>query len=183
MSKELITITHDIAAFQKKMATLARKIGDTRSLKKDIGEYLQSSTEERFNNQTGPDGNKWQDVQPRTRKKKKHTKILTEQGHLRGDIHYQVNDDALLVGVGIAYGAIHQLGGEIKQEARTGVVTHFKANKSGKGQRFSSAREATHAMKTNHKARTIKMPTRPFLGISRADEAEILEIATEHIKL
>lgn len=181
MTKELITLEHDIPAFQKKLARLAGKLGDTRPLKKAIGEHLLTATEDRFDTQTGPDGNKWQDVKPRTKKRKKHSKVLTEQGHLRGDINYQVTDDSLLLGVGIAYGAIHQLGGDIEQPARTGVVTHFK--KVGKGQRFSKAKHADSKRSLNHKAHTITMPARPFLGISRADEIEIIEIAKDHLKL
>ena len=180
MSKELITIEHDVKVIQKQFDRLARKTSDTAPVRKDIGEYLQAATEERFNTQTGPDGKEWQVVSPRTRKRKKHSKVLTEQGHLRGDVHYQVKDDALLLGVGLAYGAIHQLGGEIKQEARTGVVTHFK--RAGKGQRFSKAKGATHAMKTNHKAHSFNMPARPFLGISRADETEIVVIVGDYLK-
>lgn len=180
MSKELITIEHNVPAIRRQFDKLARKTSNTGPVRKDIGEYLLTATEERFNTQTGPDGKQWQEVKPRTRKRKKHPKILTEQGHLRGDIHYELQDDSLLLGVGIAYGAIHQLGGEIKQEARTGVVTHFK--KVGKGQRFSKAKGADYKRSLNHKAHTIKMPARPFLGISRADETEIVAIVGDHLK-
>jgi len=180
MTKKLITIEHDITAIQKQFDKLAGKTGDTRPVRKAIGEYLLSATEERFNTQTGPDGKEWQDVKPATRKRKKHPKILTEQGHLRGGINYELQDDSLLLGVGLPYGAIHQLGGEITQAARTGVVTHFK--RKGKGQRFSKARDAHYAMKTDRKATTIKMPARPFLGISRTDEIEIVAIVNDYLK-
>lgn len=175
MSKELITIEHDILAFQKKMDKLARKTSNTEPVRKDIGEYLQSATEKRFDTQTGPDGEKWQDVKPRTRKRKKHPKILTEQGHLRGDVHYELQDSSLLLGVGIAYGAIHQLGGEIKQE---GVTLHLKG--SGHSTRFAKKGEHDRTKLVN---RTIKMPARPFLGISRADETEMVAIAVDHLEL
>ncbi|WP_298438034.1 phage virion morphogenesis protein [Geobacter sp.] len=180
MSKELISIEHNVPAIRKQFEKLARKTSNTGPVRKDIGEYLLIATAERFDTQTGPDGEKWRDVTRRTRKRKKHPKILTEQGHLRGDIHYELSNDSLLLGVGIEYGAIHQLGGEIRQEARSGVVTHFK--RAGKGQRFSKAKDAHYGMKTNHRAHTIKMPARPYLGVSRADETEIVEIIGGYLK-
>lgn len=177
MSRELIQIEHDISTgAQRKLTRLVGKIEDTRPLKKAVGEYLTISTEGRFDTQTGPDGNKWQDVKPRTRKRKKHSKILTEQGHLRGDIHYDPDHrEGLLLGVGLAYGAIHQIGGEIKQE---NVTLHLKG--TGRNTRFAKKGKGDRTKQVN---RTITMPARPYLGISRADETEIVEIAGDHLKV
>lgn len=174
MSKELIQIPHNIGAAQKYLERLARKVGTVEPALKGIGESLLISTENRFDTQTGPDGQKWKDVKPSTRKRKKHSKVLTEQGHLRGDVHYQVSDNQLLLGVGIAYGAIHQLGGEIKQE---GVTLHLKG--TGRNTRFAKKGEGTRTKTVNRK---IKMPARPYLGISRQDEADILDEVMLHLK-
>ncbi|NJD38440.1 MAG: phage virion morphogenesis protein [Geobacter sp.] len=175
MSKELIQIPHNIAAAQKYLTRLANKAGTAAPVLKGIGETLTISTDDRFDKETGPDGKKWVAVKSSTRKRKKHSKILTEQGHLRGDVHYQVDDNQLLLGVALAYGAIHQLGGEIKQE---GVTLHLKG--TGRNTRFAKKGQGDRTKKVN---RTIKMPARPFLGISKQDEADILDEIELHLKL
>ncbi|BDV42431.1 virion morphogenesis protein [Geotalea uraniireducens] len=175
MSKELIEITHDLSTgAQRQLARLVRKIEDTQSLEKAVGEYLVISTEERFDTQTDPEGNKWQEVKPRTRKRKRHSKILTEDGYLRGDVHPAVTNEGLLVGVGIAYGAIHQLGHEFTQE---NVTLHLTG--TGRNTRFAKKGQGDRTKIVN---RTIKVPARPYLGISKADELEILAIANDHLK-
>jgi phage virion morphogenesis protein len=168
VSDDLIKIEHDLPKVQKALARLLQKVGNIRPALKAMGETLISSTEQRFDSQTGPDGKKWQDVKPATRKRKKHSKILTEQGHLRGDIHPAFPDDhTLLVGTNSPYGAIHQLGGEIKQE---GMTLHLKG--TGRNTRFAKKGEHDRTKKVD---RTIKIPARPFLGVSKQDEADLLE--------
>ncbi len=174
MSKELIQIPHNIAAAQKFLARIAHQAGTAAPALKGIGETLTISTDNRFDKETGPDGKKWVDVKPSTRKRKKHSKVLTEQGHLRGDVHYQVDDNQLLLGVALAYGAIHQLGGEIKQE---GVTLHLSG--TGRNTRFAKKGKGDRTKKVN---RTIKMPARPYLGISPQDEADILDEVGLHLR-
>lgn len=175
MSKELIQIEHTVKAVQKQLDRLSQKVGTIEPALKGIGETLMISTDNRFDKETDPDGKKWVAVKPSTRKRKKHSKILTEQGHLRGDVHYQVDSNQLLLGVALAYGAIHQLGGEIKQD---GVTLHLKG--TGRNTRFAKKGKGDRTKQVN---RTIKMPARPFLGISKQDEADILDEVMLHLKL
>jgi len=174
VSKELIQIPHNIAAAQKFLARIAHQAGTAAPALKGIGETLTISTDDRFDKETGPDGKKWVDVKPSTRKRKKHSKILSEQLHLRGDVHYNVDSNQLLLGAGIAYGAIHQLGGEIKQE---GVTLHLSG--TGRNTRFAKKGKGDRTKKIN---RTIKMPARPYLGISKQDEADILDEVGLHLR-
>lgn len=175
MSDELIKIEHTVKPAQKALTKLAKRTGDVRPALKSMGEALTLSTEGRFDSQTDPTGNKWQDVKPRTRKRKKHPKILTESGDLRGSIHPQVDGDTLMIGTPSKYGAIHQLGGTIKQE---GIVVHLKGK--GRETRFAKKGEGDREMKVN---RTINMPARPYLGVSKADEKELVAIAEDHLQL
>lgn len=178
MSKELIQIEHNIDAAQKKLTRLMGKVGTIEPALKGIGDYLQSATDKRFTDETGPDGKKWVDVKPSTRKKKRNTKILTEQGEtggLRGRINHQVANNTLLLGTDSPYGAIHQLGGEIKQE---GVTLHLSG--TGRNTRFAKKGKGDRTKQVN---RTIKMPARPYLGVSKADEKEVVLIIGDYLKL
>lgn len=86
---------------------------DTSTLMPRLGEYLLSSTQDRFSSQTAPDGTAWQALQPRTIKYKRHNpaRILTERGSLRRSIHYQkLGPDSVAVGTNLVYGATHQYG-------------------------------------------------------------------------
>jgi phage virion morphogenesis protein len=78
----------------------------------DVGEYLLRATEERFDSEAGPAGVPWLEVAPETRARKKHPKILTESGRLRGSFSYHPSEDELLFGTNVIYAAIHQFGGD-----------------------------------------------------------------------
>jgi phage virion morphogenesis protein len=78
---------------------------------KDFGEYMVRETEERFEGEYDPEGKPWTPLSTLTLAKKKNTKILTEDSFLRGDIHYEADNDHAAIGTGKIYGAIHQLGG------------------------------------------------------------------------
>lgn len=86
--------------------------GDMEDCFDDIGEYLLRVTAERFESESGPGGEPWQDVAPKTREKKRHPKILTESGHLRGSFSYAADATELVFGTNVIYAAIHQFGGE-----------------------------------------------------------------------
>lgn len=159
-------------------AMLAR-LGEpgTQDLMPRLGEYLQASTQKRFKTQTAPDGTAWQPLQPRYARRKKYAKdkILTLRGYLRSGIHYQVTGDAEVeVGSNTKYAAIHQLGGEIDMPERQANV------------RYRSVAGRTLFASKKHKKATektvtvpvhfVKIPARPFLGISTADDSEVRDI-------
>lgn len=174
MSDDLIRIGNNLPKVQKELAKVARKCGSPAPALKAMGAYLVKETDQRFTDQKGPDGTKWQEVKPATRKRKKNPKILTESTKLRDGISDQLEgDDTLLVGSDSPYGAIHQLGGEIKQE---GMTLHLKGK--GRNTRFAKKGQHDRTMTVN---RTIKMPARPFLGVSKADETELLAIAGDYL--
>lgn len=86
---------------------------DTSALMPQLGEYLLASTQERFTSQTGPDGNVWQALQPRTLKRKKYNKdkVLTLRGFLRKNLRYQILDKTTVqIGSHLEYAATHQYG-------------------------------------------------------------------------
>lgn len=148
---------------------------------KDMGEYLVQTTQQRFRTSTAPDGSKWQansqgtylsilgtkdTKKDGTLSKKGINRIqskrpLVASGTLMDQIHYQVSGDLLLVGSNMEYAATHQFGATIKPKNKK-----MLSWKIGNVSVF---------------AKQVKIPARPFLGISIADEAELQNIVSDHL--
>lgn len=83
---------------------------------KNIGEVLLRSTQDRFSNQTDPDGRPWQRLKPSTvasKAKRGHSdKILRQRGYLGDSIRYRANEGGIRIGTNRIYGALHQFGGK-----------------------------------------------------------------------
>ena len=112
-----VTITvddHDVLA---KLQQLKNHCANLRPVFREIGEYLNLSTHERFNRQVDPDGNRWAETSDVTkaRKTRNKDKILIESGDLMSTLRYQVLDDALEFGTDRVYGAMMQFGGKKSQ--------------------------------------------------------------------
>ncbi len=89
---------------------------------KAIGEHTLIATEGRFERQQDPGGRKWAPLKPSTRRRKKHPKILTESGMLRGTIRYRLmGTNAVAIGTNRPYGRIHQLGGKAGRSHRATI--------------------------------------------------------------
>lgn len=134
-----------------------------RPLMLQIGEYLVRSTQDRFDAQESPEGQRWQSVDPVTWALKRIKKILTESSGLRDSVVYQANDDNVVWGSNVIYSRIHQLGGRTR--------AHDIRAKSGKGLMFPGL---SHPVKVVHHPGSI-IPARPYLGISTTDVGEILD--------
>lgn len=75
----------------------------------EIGEALVSSTVERFETSTAPDGTAWK---PSQRAEKEGGQTLVDTGRLRGSIGYEASPASVSVGSNLVYARIHQLGGK-----------------------------------------------------------------------
>lgn len=172
------------AALQKTRDALQ---GDgQRLMLEDIGEYLLRSTRDRAAQQKAPDGTPWAPLSPRYKrfkdKKRPGVPKLKFDFHMLGDqFSQQVAGDTLLVGTNAKYGAIHQFGGDIDRPARSTEV-FFKRERDGTvGNRFVSRRKSNFAQRVTLPAYKITMTARPWLGLSREDETEVLAIVAEHV--
>jgi len=153
------------------LGELAEKGRKLSPVLKVVGEYMVRSTEDRFHRQgPAPDGTPWARLKPSTLARKKHHKILTESGHLRGSIRYQlVGENSLAIGTNMVHGAIHQFGG--RTPARTIVPTRKKALF------WPGAAHPVHSVR--HPGSVI--PARPFLGVSAGDSEEIVGIVNHYL--
>lgn len=150
---------------------------DTSGLMKPLGEYLLESTQRRFKDQVKPNGEKWKELDERyaRRKKRNKDKVLTLRGYLRSYIHYQVTGgDSVEVGSNQKYAAIHQFGGEIDMPERQATVRYRSV--AGRvlfaGKKHKRATEKAVTIPVHF----VKIPARPFLGLSAEDDREISRI-------
>lgn len=147
-----------------------------------IASFLVSRTQRHFQTETGP-GGKWQPLSPRTaakrtgRRRRGTEHILRDTTRLYSSITGESSDTEAAVGTNLIYGAIHQLGGEVKIPAREQDL-HF--GKTNRGRRFVKAsRKRKETVRVSIGAHTITIPARPYLYLDTDDQAEILHIAED----
>lgn len=159
MAGVVVDITFDRTGAATAFAGLQAMGADLRPLLEDVGLELETSAVERFDTNVAPDGVAWP---PSIRVREKGGRTLVETARLRDSIHYRVEDDAVEVGSNVLYAGVHQVGATITAK---GEALHFQL--------------ATGAHVT---VQSVKIPARPFLGISPADDVAIVEIAGEHYR-
>lgn len=134
----------------------AERADKPRGLYDAIGLSLVTSTQRRFEDEQGPDGQPWP---PSIRARLEGGRTLFESGRLAQSITHQASDTGVEIGTNVLYGPIHQLGGTIRPVSAERLVFRI-------GGRTIFATEVT-------------IPARPFLGLDREDEKEIEATATE----
>lgn len=145
------TVKIENAELEKNLDLLFDKFGDLEPFHKSVGEYMLGSIQENFENESAPDGTKWQFLSPVTtasrlrRHGNAQITILRESGRLAGSFNYEAGSEQVEIGTPIVYAAIHHFGGQAGR------------NKS------------------------VTIPERPILGVGLDDEIEINEIAKDFL--
>lgn len=119
-----------------------------------VGNDLVVSTQERIRAERSPEGGGWPALNPGYAATKRASGMLQASGALIRSLTSQVEGSTLRVGTNRIYAAIHQFGGTIT--AKEGKRLAFRL---GKSQVF---------------ARSVTIPARPYLGISKEDQVEII---------
>lgn len=179
MRGEGFTIEVRDAEVTRALVLLAARGRNLRPALKEIGEHMLNSTEENFAAEGRPE--KWAPLSPRTKQRKKGTKILTERQRLRRSIHYAAGSRSLTWGTNVKYAAIHQLGGEVERYARS-TTAYFKVNAKTGQSRFAKKGKANFSQRVTIGQHTTQLPARPFLVVQDADRVEILSILTDHLE-
>lgn len=135
---------------------------DKAGIMQAIAEDLRTSTVERFASVQSPEGAKWK---PSIRAAEKGGKTLTKSSVLKNSINVKADSTGAAVGTNTIYAATHQFGAERTIRAKNGKYLRFTVG--GRWVCVPSVR--------------VRIPARPFLGISSDDEAEIREILEEAI--
>jgi len=180
---EIIIETDGADAVRETLSEVAGRMKNLSPILKTIGERVVSQTKDRFRDQgPAPSGAPWAPLKPSTLRRKKHSKILTESTDLRGSIHFQLRGNNIVVigtGAAIYYAAIHQLGGEIKQGARSDLFTRNRYVRGEKKGQFKKGTKSGRGMTFGD--RIIRIPARPYLGLSEANSEEINDIISDYI--
>ena len=128
---------------------------DIKSKNRVLAETIRSSTLERFNAEKTPEDKKWKKS---VRAMNEGGKTLQDSRDLRGSIKSKIVSQGFAVGTNKIHAATHQYGEKGRRiRAKTSKGLRFRM-----GSVWISKREVT-----------IKIPARPFLGISEEDMKEI----------
>ena len=97
---------------RRRLDKLVRAGQDAAPLMRDIGEHVLTSTRDRFDSQTAPDGTPWEPLSDDTKRRKQRNKdkILTLDGDLRGNLAYRAGRDSVEIGSPSVYAGTHQFG-------------------------------------------------------------------------
>lgn len=181
-----IQLTVDLSQDEGRAAlrALIGRMEDKLPFYKAVGERLLVSTKSNFEKQAAPDGTPWQTLSRRRIKQREAQKltpihILRARGYLAGSINYNVDAGQVEIGSPVEYAGIHQLGGVIQQAARAAKIYRKRGEDGSIGRRFVKKSEADVVTDVTIPARSIRIPARPFLGISATDEIGILEDAED----
>lgn len=187
-----VTLTVDNKAVLEGLARLAEAARNPADALVNMGEHLRSSTIARIWAEISPAGSPWPRLSPAYAARKRGPGILRESGTL-AQIVYQVAGGTLEVGTNAAYAAIHQFGGEIIRHAHSrqlsfrqadeGAYTRKDGTKVGSKLRFASpGSPGSEDRWATFGEYSIPIPKREFLGISKTDEAAIMEILTDFLE-
>lgn len=152
-------------AFEAALGGLARGFDNLEPLMADFGVYLESSTIERFDAETAPDGTPWQQS---VRAKEEGGQTLTDSSQLRSSIHSEPANGSVRWGSNKIYARIHNEGfdGTVTVGAHSRTIT----------QAFGRQLPGGLVVQVASFERAMKMPKRTFLGINAEDEVELLTL-------
>ena len=125
---------------------------DTLPLMDEIGSMLVTSTQERFEEGRGPDGEPWEPT-------KRGGQILVDSGRLRDSYIHQPSARQVRVGSNLIYAGVHHYGATIEP-------------KNAKALAFNIGSHLVFARK-------VTIPARPALGVDADDEREIVDITED----
>lgn len=159
-----IRIDVDDAQVRRALQRLREHTRDLEPALDAVGRRLMTSIDQRFRSGTAPDGSPWRPLRYR------QGQPLVDSGRLRQSITRRVFSDAVEVGTNVVYAAIHQFGGRTPPRTirpRTKQALYWPG--------------ARHPVKSVRHPGSV-IPARPFLGVSRGDEAAITRILQAHIE-
>lgn len=157
----MISIQFNADAVFAQLARARASLTDMTPVYQDIGEYMVKATRDRFATSTAPDGTRWRAKSPATLAKYLRSgdgarpyPLIGPSGRLGKEIASAVTRNSAEIGSALEYSAVMQDG------AAKGA---FGTNKIGRPLPWGT------------------IPARPWLGVSVADEAAIIDIVDEHL--
>lgn len=151
----------DDAIIKSKLRQLSRSIDDMSPVFQEITAVLADETDQAFEDEKDPSEatENWPDLAEETKEERRKIgkwpgQILQRtQGGLKPSISTDFDKQSAAIGSNKMYAAVHQYGATIK----------IPSKKSGL-------------------VRTVDVPARPYLGISKIGEADILDIVDDYLR-
>ncbi|XHE13668.1 phage virion morphogenesis protein [Agrobacterium deltaense] len=149
MSGVSFQVTLDDEAARLRLVELVERMDNPRGFYKNVGELLLNSVGDNFDNESGPDGQRWRGLSQVTRELRQRKygnsplTILRVTGSLRGSYNYVASDEDVRIGTSKIQAALLHFGGQAGR---------------------------------NHK---VTVQARPQVGVSSNDEREIGRMAEE----
>lgn len=113
MSGVSVSIRIEDEGFREALTRLLERSATLQPVFAEIGSALQAATEDRFEAETGPDGQAWAAHSPVTLLKRgASAKKLRHRNHLYQSLNYAAGRLQVAVGTNRTYARIHQLGGK-----------------------------------------------------------------------
>lgn len=171
MSANLTLRAVDLPRFDRVLEQLQKRGEQLSPLMARIGQALESSTIERFDDERTPDGSKWTQS---IRAREEGGKTLTKSARLKQSItHNVLGDDRVEIGTNVKYAGAHQEG------VSKGVTV--KAHKRKMSHIFGRKLLSPKEVIVGSFARDMNLPARPFLGVSADDEDEIVAQGEDYL--
>lgn len=158
----MIKITLNDTQALTKINQLAQKLQDRHQLYGIFGETLRSRHRDRMKAQLTPDGSKWKPLQSWYSSTKSSNRVLHKTGELQNTLAYNILPNGLEFGSNRPYAAIHHFGGVIKPKRK-------KALMLGANAQFGFAKQ-------------VKIPARPWLGVSNKDGDVLLKKTENYLR-
>lgn len=113
MSGVKLNIQFDGKQIARELNQIVDSVQDRTALHRDVGEYMQLSTAERFAKEQAPDGTPWAPLKESTKKRKTKNRnsILRENDFLRDTLAYEADSSAMEFGSNRVQAALMQWGG------------------------------------------------------------------------
>lgn len=143
-SKDLAELGHDLAR-------RARRLSDLTPLMDELGGAMVASTQQRFEEEKAPDGTPWERS---ARAVHEGGQTLRDSNRLYQSITHRAEPDKVTWGTNVIYAAVHQFGATIRAKSANALAFSLP------GGDFAQVQK-------------VEIPARPFLGVSRDDQAEI----------
>ena len=136
---------------------------DKKSINAALGEAVRESTLERFKQSRDPEGKRW--VRS-IRAESEGRKTLIQTAQLRNSIEVESDATGFAVGTNAKHAATHQFG----EPGRTIRAKRKKALRFQVGGQWVTKKKVT-----------VRIPARPFLGLSEEDQQEMKQTVADYI--
>jgi len=137
---------------------------DRRGINAALGQAVRESTLELFQQSKGPDGRRWK---MSIRAAQVGGKTLVDTAQLRNSIRVYSDDRGFAVGTNVKHAATHQLG---------------EPGRTIRARRARALRFQVNGQWVTKKQVRIKIPARPYLGLSEDDMQEIKATVEDFIE-